>query len=333
MSVAMSGHLGLKKETAYGVEVTPDVFGEISKENLNVDNGLFLPRMIGGERGNKRVLAGPLTGGGGLSYIITPEDLMGHTLMGTFGSLVTTDLGNGAYLHTFKVLDSTAIPSYTVQKDAEGGCFNFPGTVFGGFSLGVSPDELMTMDIDMLPQRVLEATPATPSYTAMDPFTPFQCAVEFNSVSYPNMENVNIDVTNSVELVRTLNNQRYPGKAVATKFDCSGSFSLEFDDMVMLRRMWGNALATAPSDSLSSNSLKLTFTMSSDDDATYGIIGTSAYKYMLEFEFHSIYLQGSLPNLDDPDKRIMLNVDFVTKHDSVADTMMTVRLRNSEATY
>lgn len=333
MSIAMSGHLGLKQETAFGVAAVPNVFGEISSESLAMDYGLHIPRMIGGIRGNKRVLPATLKGSGGFTYLLTPEDLIGWILKGAFGSVTTTNLGLGAYQHVFKPQSGSILPSFTTQVDAEAGCFNFLGSCFSGFSISMTPEDLIEMSIDMIPQTIVEAVAATPTYTTLDPFTPQMITVTLNGASNTDIESLEINATNELEGVFTLNGQRYIGKNVAHQFDCGGRFEMEFGDMTMLRRIWGNSLATRPWDALTAGSLTIAIEMAENDDATYGIIGTSAYHYKVQFDFHSIYFRGGQPNLTAPDDRIMQDIEFVTKYDTTNTAMMTVTLTNGQASY
>jgi len=333
MSVAMAGHMGLKQETSFGTEATVDVFGEISNLDLSSDNALHIPRLIGGIRGNKRILPASLTASGSFNYLLFPEDLTGWIFKGIFGQVTTTDLGGGAYQHVFTPIDSGSLPSFTIQKDSEAGVFNYLGCVFDGFTMGITPDEIMEMSVNLQAQTVKEGAIQTPSYTTLDPFLPFHASVTLNSVANTSFENLEINITNALEPVMTLNNQRYVGKIVAHQFDCSGTFSLEFDDMDIMRLIWGHAAATAPRDYVNVVDLTYNIVMSDAYDATYGKIGSSSYNYRCQFDFHEIVLRGGEPNLTGADDRIMQDVDFVTKYSTTNSAMMTVTLVNGQSGY
>ena len=78
MSIAMTGHLGIKQEASFGVEATPPtVFGEFKSESMAMDNNLIMPDYIGGTVGRKRILPGPISNEGDLVFDLMPEDLMG----------------------------------------------------------------------------------------------------------------------------------------------------------------------------------------------------------------------------------------------------------------
>jgi len=333
MSIAMAGHMGLKQETSFGTEATVDVFGEVSNVNLSSDNALHIPRLIGGIRGNKRILPANITAGGNFNYLLFPQDLTGWIMKGIFGQVTTTDLGNGAYQHVFTPIVTAALPSFTIQKDSEAGVFNYLGCVMGGFSMGITPDAIMEMAVEVTAQTVKEATIQTPSYGTLDPFLPFHAAVTLNSASNVDFEDLTIDITNALEPVMTLNNQRYVGKIVAKQFDCSGNFSLEFGNMDIMRLIWGDAAATAPRDYVKVLDLTYNLVMEDAYDATYGIIGTSAYHYRCQFDFHEVVLRGGEPDLTGADDRIKQDVEFVTRYSTADTAMMTVTLVNGESGY
>src|SRR3990170_650235 len=129
MSIALLGHLGLNEESAFGVEATPpSAFEKINSENISLaDNNLIISRGISGVRGIRKILAGPISGNGGFKLDLTPEDLMGWILKFTFGTPITTTLTPGIYQHVFTPQDSSELPSFTTQVDAEAGCWNWIG--------------------------------------------------------------------------------------------------------------------------------------------------------------------------------------------------------------
>ena len=331
MSVGMLGHLGIKQETSFGTEATPPtVFGEIKNESIAMDNNLLIPRYVGGIRGNKRILPGPLTAGGSFAFDLTPEDLMGWVLKGVFGQVTSTLIDTGIYSHVFTPIASSTLPSFTVQVDAEAGCQNWIGTNFSGFGLSLTPNALIECALNVISQRPKEAVAATPSYTSLDPFTPYQITITLNGSEDINFEDLSLDITNEYEAVATLNNQRYASKNVAKQFDCSGTFVQEFGDMDMRRRMWGASDATEPELCLDSGSLKIEIEQTCSNGE---IVVDSGVYYKLTLDFHEIYFNSAPANISGADDRIMQNVAFSTKYNAAVAAMMTVTLLNSQSGY
>jgi hypothetical protein len=329
MSIGALGHLGVKQETAFGVEATPPtVFHEIRSESISADNNLITPRYVGGIRGNKRVLPGPFSGEGNIEFDMTPEDCFPLFLKGLLGTVVTTPGVTGVYSHKFTPLQSASLPSWTVQVDAEAGCQNWLGVTFSSLGFTLSPDALIECSLGVVAQTTKEATAAVPTYTTLDPFTAYDVAVSFNGVPDVTFENLKIEISNDNEGVRTLNNQRYISRSVAKNLTVSGSFSLEFSNMDKFRLFWGSAVATAPQKCITDSALQIDITSTCQE-----IVPASGVYYSLSIVIPSIYFSTGAPNITGPDDRVMMDMAFVTKHDAVAGNSISFTLVNSQVGY
>lgn len=328
MSVGMLGHLGLKQEAAYGVEATPPtVFGEFKSESANFDNQLIIPRYVGGVRGNKRILPGPFTNDGSFDLDLTPEDLIGWLLKGLFGQVATTALGGGAYSHVFSELQSSTLPSYTMQIERVAGCFNYTGMRIASMDVGVKPNDLLGASFNWSAQNVKESVAANPAYTILDPFSAYDVGVVLNGVSNVDFEDLKFTISNESEDVYTLNTERFKGKNVAKRFDTNGSFGLEFGDMNLVRRIWGNSLSTEPENCLTSGTLTLNIISTCQKIAASGVF------YSLAFTWHELYFAKGQPQISGPDDRIMQSISWETKHNAVQNKMITCTLVNSQSGY
>jgi hypothetical protein len=328
MSGAALGHFGLKQETTYGVEATPPtVFHEIKSESIAADNNLIIPRYIGGVKGNKRVLPGSYTAEGSFELDATPEDAMGWILKGMCGSAVSTLVTTGVYSHLFTPGQSNDLPSFTIQVDAEAGCRNWRGCQFSSLDITMSPDELIAMVVGVIAQYDNEATAATPTYSTLDPFTAYDVAVTLNGVANTAMENLKLTFSNDVEGIKTLNNQRWIGRTTAKNLNVAGSFSMEFNDMDMLRRFWGSSVATQPLKCLDDSVLQIDIVSSCQQ------IGSTGHYYTLSIAIPSFYIATGAPNLTGADDRVMQEIAFVTKHDSVTGKSISFTLKNTQSGY
>ena len=328
MSIAMTGHLGIKQEASFGVEATPPtVFGEFKSESMAMDNNLIMPDYIGGTVGRKRILPGPISNEGDLVFDLMPEDLMGWVLKGIFGQVSTTSPVAGVYQHVFTPRSGLTLPSFTVQTDREAGCENHIGTRFGSFNLGISPEELLECSVGMISQYPKEATPASPTYSTLDPWTAFDASVTFNSVLNTDFETIDFAISNDLQAVPTLNNQRYAGKVSVLAFDVSGNMTLEFDSMDLVRRMWGNSVATQPQNCLTGNDLTITITSQCQE------IGSTGYYYAITFEFFDIFISTAPHNLSGAKDRIMIDVAWTARYSAADANVMRVTLQNSQTGY
>jgi len=328
MSVGLLGHVGLKEETTFGMKATPpDAYGEIKSESLSMNNGLIIPRYVGGIRSNKRIMLGALTVDGSINYDFTPEDIFPWLLKGMFGTVNTSSLGLGAYEHVFTVKEDSNLPSFTVEVDAEASAAVFLGSKISKMGLSINPyNGLLEGSFDLISQTMEAITATSPTYADIDPFLAYQMAITLNGVSNVDFESLSLNFTNEMEGVKTLNTQRYIGKVVAKKFDCSGSFTLEYDNDDIRKRLWGSSVATAPLKEMDPGSLVVEVTH-------YDDISTSAVKYYLKIEFFNIYFATAPANIKGADDRIMQDVAFNTKYSASDAAMVEVTLRNGVSTY
>ena len=307
MSIALSGRVCLKQETAYGVEATPDVTAEIRSESISEDINLITPQYIAGQVGDTRVLAGPLSAGGGLELDMFPEGIFPWLLKGVFGQVTTTVLAAGVYQHVFTPRAGLALPSFTTQVNALGGTTNWLGCRFGNFGVSISPAEMLSVNVDVVAQYGKEASPVYPALSALDPFLATDANVEWNDVYEPDFENIAFSLNNGLISVPTLNGQRWAGKASATTFRAEGSFDLEFDEMSMVRQMWGADAATLPQACLESQKLVI--------DVTSGCqqIGATGYYYRTIWEFPEVFLKFARRNLTGANDRVMVAVEWIAR--------------------
>jgi hypothetical protein len=331
MSIAMLGHLGLAQETSAGVEQDPPIaFGEIASESIALESALLKPRRIGGIRGTRRVLPGPISGGGAFTFDATPEDLMGWVLKGILGAPVTTILAPGIYQHVFTPQSGFELPSFTVQVNAEAGTWNWLGSRFSSLEMSIAPDDLISTVVNLFAVTQKEATPAVPSFSGFDPWTAYDVYVDLNGVQNDAIENLSLTIDNGMEIVKTLNNQRYARRISSTTFASSGSFNLEFNEMDLLRRFWGNASATEPQNCIEANDLELSIVKSCPEGEI--VPGSGVYQTLI-ITYPRIYYSSVTTNLESADSRIMQAVAFESAYSDSDGYELKITLINSESGY
>ncbi len=307
MSIALSGLLSLKQETAYGVEATPDVAAEIRSESISEDNNLITPQYISGKVGDTRVLAGPLSAGGGIELDMFPEGIFPWLLKGVFGQVTTTSPAAGVYQHVFTPRTGLSLPSFTTQVNALGGTTNWLGCRFGNFGVSISPAEMLSVTADIVAQYGKEGTSVYPTVSALDPFVATDAEVEWNDILNVDFENINFSLNNGLISVPTLNHARWAGKASATTFRAEGSFNLEFDNMAMVRQMWGADAATLPQACIEPQKLTIDVTSGCQE------IGSTGYFYRTIWEFPEVFLKFAKRNLTGANDRVMVAVEWIAR--------------------
>lgn len=325
MSVGFLGHMGLKQETVFGTEATPPtIFGEIADESILMDNNLIIPKLCSGTRYIKRVLPGPVTCGGTVNLPMFPQDLTGWLLKGLMGTVSSSLVAAGVYDHTYSTLQSSTLPSFTIQIDKEAQAINWIGSTVASIGIATTPNDLINMAVDIISQYPHEVAAATPSYGTLDPFAAYDVAITLNSEANVDFENLSLTITNDLEGVSTLNNQRWIAKNVAKGFDVTGSFSLEMGDSKMMRRLWGSAVATQPLRLIGPIPLVITITSP--------VAITGAYYYTCTITIPNCYFSTATANVS-AENRIIQECAFVTKYDASSDYQAQIVLRNSQASY
>jgi len=147
-----------------------------------------------------------------------------------------------------------------------------------------------------------------------------------NSAATTKMENMNFTLSNGVEAVATHNGTRFVEHMVSTTFDVTGSLNLEFNDLVQLRRFWGDAAATSPENTVLGNDLLIAWT-------TTDQIGSSGQYYTFELYIpEAVYSTGE-PSVSSANDRIIQTLDFEGIEDGTLNYSARIRITNSESSY
>jgi len=328
MSVGAIGTIGLKQETTFGTEATPpDVFEEARAEKLTFDFNYITKRYIGGVRDTLRVLPGALSGKGPVDIDLIPEKTLGWFLKGIFGKVSTSTLVPGVYQHVFEVLQSSKLPSFTMQAGLGAGTYNFLGCNMESFSVGIKPNNTLESSVGLIAQNIKKTTPITPSYTTLNPWMAQEIDISLAGNPIPYMESLDLNFNNTYEPVFALNNKRYALKHVAKQFMCDGKFNLEFDNTDILERIFGTVGATEPQQCIDPTTLSVAITKLCPEGE---IVVGSGYYYSLTFDYYEVYLHG-FPTNTGPDNRIMYDVNFFTKYDRGQAASVKVTLVNGQS--
>ena len=324
MTIGIDGHIGLKQETTYGTQVTPDVFGEIKGEDFNFDNNLETPIYIGNTNTLKRAIMGNLITAGTVTLDLMPLGLMPWLLKGLFGSVSSSLVAAGVYDHTYGI--SNSLPSFTIQTDRNYGCFNWLGSEVVSMDIGITRDSvLLESSIAFTSQRPLTVAVETPTYPDCDPWTAFEVAVTLNGVEDLNFRNINLTFARDTEPNFTLNQQRYPSGSTAKMFTAGLSFEIEPGDTDQWERALGAVDATSPQKTQTPQTLSVSIV------STNAITG--AYYYTLTLDFYELYISTANAPNSAPNDRILQTIEMIPIHNTVAGKMINCVLRNSDTSY
>ncbi len=326
MSIGYQGHLGIKQEAAYGEEaITPDVFAEIVRESLDMNNNLIRYEAVNGTRLIKRTLPGPVEAGGGITLALSPEGAAPWLLKGLFGSVASAQVAEGVYDHTFMPSNGAFLPSFTVQVDHKSGCQNWIGCTVQSASLSIAPDDLLDLTVELLAQRPKAVTAAAASYRDAVPWGAPCVNFNFNGVERLDFQNFNLTIGNNVTPVRTLNGKRWAGRHAPGILEVRGSVTFEFTSEDDRRRMWGGAAAETPQGTLAPGALVMAITHT--DEIADG------YYYTLTLNLPEIYYAAAPANIASAANAITQTVVFYASHNAASDKTIEAVLRNGKSGY
>lgn len=257
MTTQLDSSIGIKKETSYGVGVTPDHFPEFLSENLDwkpsymVGKGIRPGSRV--SRQERRIL--------GKNWVEGDIEIEACTRgIGIFweallGSVTSTIIGAGpAYQHNFALASTDPIPSYTIQKGIPllgGGSVQphtFTGMVCTKGSINLPEGDVVKLRTSWNGKAVDTATAyAAPSFitTGQELFTYWQAAMTLGGVvtnpttttlasggtATNNIRNFSLNIDNKLDTNGfTFGSGGKQGRRPALGYtDISGKFTAEFD--------------------------------------------------------------------------------------------------------
>jgi hypothetical protein len=113
---AQQGYIGFRGQVNKGGFLAPTIFTKVLSGGLGADTELLVPDPeIGGGRDITDVFPGAVKFSGDTEFYFRPESL-GVLLYGLMGTVATSNLGSGAYRHTFQTLTSGNLPYLSGQE-------------------------------------------------------------------------------------------------------------------------------------------------------------------------------------------------------------------------
>lgn len=319
--------LGVAPETVYGTAVTPSTyFQDVLSDDLTGNSNVLTPWTCNGARGLKWALQGPFTAVGGIKMLFQPSPILGYLLKSLMGTVVTTDLGGGAYSHVFTPLASAALPSLTTYIDKITGVYLYPGFCAGDMTFNIPYGKEAEIDIAGVAQYEKETPQQVSTLPTQQPLAWNHFTLSVNGTPNTDIESAVIKVSNDQEPVGTLNGTRFIQYVVAKLFHVDIEFSLGFISTNEVKRLWGTDVATQPGFSIYTHTLAIGMTSHEE-------IGSSGYFYSLSFSVPNATITGDEPKIDGPGSRIMQPQKFIGRIASNGDDPLTITLVNNVASY
>lgn len=201
--------LGLAPETTWGTPVAPADFFPFSSEGFKDGPEAITELQLRGLLDSDPKFKGMQAVSGSFGGVAYPT-LLGHLLRAALGAPVTT--GAGAYTHTFTPAQAAfssdaPLPPYSiaVKRDAVQ-TVRYAGNVLTKLSLKFSQGGILSVDTAWLGKDA-DATYTMPAVT-LPTGNPFHLTADLkrNAVSFADIADLTVEITNNVEVVKTINN-------------------------------------------------------------------------------------------------------------------------------
>jgi Phage tail tube protein len=208
MTVGALGVLGGAKETTWGTGVPPTFYIPFSSESFTDGPETMQELQIRGILDADPMYKGMQMVAGSFGGVAYPS-ILGHLLRAALGVPVTS--GAGPYTHTFTPIQvafatNNALPAYswTVNRDS-GQILRYEGMVCNKLGLKFSQNGILTYDSSWIGK---DASVQTAPTVTLPTDVPFQltASVLRNSISFPELQDLSLEITNTIEAVKTINN-------------------------------------------------------------------------------------------------------------------------------
>ena len=332
-TIGLNAKTGFKLESVYGVAASPcsDMIDIISGDVAGT-NTVESPLTQHGHREMFRTLQGKYDVGGSIKMPIQLQGALGLLLNGCFGNVVTTDNGDGSYTHVFTVRntpysDKTYLPSYTVYRDKLLGIFLYAGCLIQDVQFTTKAQAVGEFDATIIGRSDQETTQQpTLTYPTAQLCSWYNATISINGSPFTVTESLTAKFANDIEKVFYLDGTRFMGAGVPKQFTTDIDFEMAFENMDMVRRIWGNVSATSPTFTIVANTIDINITSPTK-------IGTSLSYFQVGISLPAGILFGDMPQVAGANDRIMQPLKFKARFDQASQYGVQVTLINDTASY
>lgn len=236
MAVGAKGVLGFAKEVTWGTGLAPTTYIPFSSESFKDGPEFMSEAQIRGILDSDPQYKGMEVVSGAFSGVAYPN-ILGALLRAALGAPVTS--GAGPYTHVYTPVQAAfsadaALPPYSFTVNRDGVQVNrYEGMVCNKFGLKFTQGGLLTYDTGWIGRDVTYQSAPT---VALPGDVPFQltAAVQRNATAYAELQDFSIDITNSIEGVKLINNSDKIGRIVwSGKRTISLSLTADFANQLL----------------------------------------------------------------------------------------------------
>jgi len=314
MSAGIQSQISFKKESTWGIAVTPDkslavrpTGGIAIKENI-----AMLPAIKGQLQKYYEGIKGKVAYEGDLTF-----DAFGDYLAYFFLSAMGTDTpathAGETIVYDHVITETNPKPSFTIEQGIGENCRRYAGSIVHTLKITGKVGEPLEATASIMAKTQASATQISPAFTTVAPFNHTQLAVKLGGSTIGEVEDFEFTYKNGLEMVYALGNAEPSYASISGGSEVSGKVSLYLDSTSLTR--FTNYLATTK------EAIELI--------ATGGAIGSAAF-YVLDINVpKAIYTAGETKITDAHN---LLVVEFNGVYDTSTSKLLGVTITNLLAT-
>lgn len=276
---------------------------------------------------------GRVEASGPVSFDLTPEKCM-QLLTGVLKITNTASLGSGLLKHTLKVAQSNEIASFTCVTKKGAFRMVYPGCKISRLTISIQMDNIVKGSVDFmglnewrfdytsagLNDEYVVAPAAAYDTIANGLWSYCDGAVTIGGVVGNFVQGFTIEFNNDLRERRGLNGKRTPISHYAQGFSVSVSYSLYFENEIIMRKFLGSSLKGAP--------------MQASKRLEYDAVGVKLSRETTDHMLEISVPKGMYTSVSDPingEDAIMLNVSMLANYDEATATNVQLDLTTYEA--
>lgn len=218
MPFGQIAHLGIGKETTWGIPVAASDYLQLISEGLNKDIEQVISQAKKGIVDEPASFEGLNSIAGDVSAEVHPGSI-GHLLRSALGAPVTTQpdgVGNPTvYQHVFTPVQDNfapecALPPYTLEVHRDlAQAFQYAGAVVNDLNFSFGTDtKIMQGSASVIAKALALIAKTTPSFENTEPFRWHQATITINAGQNNDVQTLNFGVNNALEGKPTLNGSK-----------------------------------------------------------------------------------------------------------------------------
>jgi len=312
--------MALGKESAFSTAVAYTKYVDIYKDGVTADRQIMYLDTVESRNTHKQAV-GTYKVGGPIDFPIAPENC-GFILLGSLGA-VSSSVVNAVDKHTFTPADTITTFTLGLGGDVAAGENKLTSAFIKKLSIKAAVNEFVSGTIDVIAETSEQAAIATPTFSALTPFSFTEGDITIGGVSDTNVEAIQIDIENNVYEDGYSIGSQFLRRAQWGGLKVSGTMDLNFGSITQWKKFYDGSTGTSPATPVAPFALNASFT---------GPIISGSDAYQFNVLMGSVIFDTRSGN-QDKQSRMHENISWTAIYNVSASRTIAIELQNEIAAY